>query len=236
MNKNIWIVEDELAIAQPLIYSLDVEGFQVRHFDRAQSLLDALRNKSEPPTVDFLVLDVGLPDIDGFALWRQIKDQHDIPMLFLTARSDEIDRVLGLEMGADDYVTKPFSPREVCTRIRNILKRIDKFQKIKPHSVGAQKYETDFMIKADEARIYYGTHALSLTRYEYRLLKLLIEHPLRVYSRAQLMDHVWVEQEESLERTVDTHIKTLRAKLKAIDAECTAIITHRGFGYSLRQI
>jgi len=224
-NPLIWLVEDETSIADTLIYSLETEGFTVRWFDRGLPVLAAL--ESEQPA--FLILDVGLPDIGGFELCRRIRAERDLPLLFLTARSEEIDRLLGLEMGADDYVAKPFSPREVCARVRTILRRV------RPATPAPIEKPRGLQLDEARASIQFQGQPLTLTRYEYLLLKTLIQHPGRVYSRSQLLDLVWGHGEESLERTVDTHIKTVRAKLRDIDADANPILTHRGLGYSLSE-
>lgn len=217
----IWLVEDEASIADTLIYTLESEGFAVRWFARGLPMLAELEHTSP----DFLLLDVGLPDISGFEICRRIRAQSQLPLLFLTARSEEIDRLLGLEMGADDYVAKPFSPREVSARIRTILRRARPSPPV-PASRG-------LLLDEGRARISLHGQVLNLTRYEYLLLKTLLQQPGRLFSRQQLMDLVWRDAEESLERTVDTHIKTLRAKLREIDSDCQLILTHRGLGYSL---
>jgi two-component system catabolic regulation response regulator CreB len=176
---------------------------------------------------------------------RQLRQFSDVPVIFLTARSDEIDRIVGLEIGADDYVTKPFSPRELVARIRVVLRRLAPRPARADAGTHAQAREgagaparattppPRFEVRADEARVVYAGHALELTRYEYLLLKALAEHPGHVLSRAQLMDRVWAGAPDTLERTVDAHIKTLRAKLRAIDPGADPIQTHRGMGYSV---
>lgn len=216
----IWLVEDEASIADTLIYALQTDGFEVEWFMLGQQLLTRL----EQTRPDFLILDVGLPDISGFELCKQVRALTDIPLMFLTARSEEIDRLIGLEIGADDYVAKPFSPREVCARVRVILRRSQPApsQPIQPLALDEER-----------ARICFLGQPLTLTRYEYLLLKTLMLAPGRVYSRQQLMDLVWQDAEESLDRTVDTHIKTIRAKLREHDPEANLILTHRGLGYSL---
>lgn len=216
----IWLVEDEASIADTLIYALQTDGFEVEWFMLGQQLLTRL----EQTRPDFLILDVGLPDISGFELCKQVRALTDIPLMFLTARSEEIDRLIGLEIGADDYVAKPFSPREVCARVRVILRRSQPApsQPIQPLALDEER-----------ARICFLGQPLTLTRYEYLLLKTLMLAPGRVYSRQQLMDLVWQDAEESLDRTVDTHIKTLRAKLRERDPDANLILTHRGLGYSL---
>ena len=216
----IWLVEDEASIADTLIYALQTDGFEVEWFPLGQPLLARLE-RSRP---DFLILDVGLPDIGGFELCKQVRALTDTPLMFLTARSEEIDRLIGLEIGADDYVAKPFSPREVCARVRVILRR---------SQPSAPQPSALLALDEERARICFHGQPLTLTRYEYLLLKTLMQAPGRVYSRQQLMDLVWSGAEESLDRTVDTHIKTLRAKLRERDAEANLILTHRGLGYSL---
>ena len=222
MKPLIWLVEDEAGIADTLIYALQTEGYAIRWFERGLPVLDALQG--ERPAL--VILDVGLPDINGFDLYRRILPLADLPLMFLTARSEEIDRIVGLELGADDYVAKPFSPREVCARVRSILRRGGR----EKHPPGKSAFRVD----ETGASIQYRDQPLPLTRYEYLLLKTLLAQPDRVYSRTQLMDLVWQNAEDSLERTVDTHIKTLRAKLREIDPEADPILTHRGLGYSLK--
>ncbi|MCZ0753495.1 beta-lactam response regulator transcription factor BlrA [Aeromonas sp. A5] len=216
----IWLVEDEASIADTLIYALQTDGFEVEWFMLGQQLLTRLA-QAQP---DFLILDVGLPDISGFELCKQVRVRSDVPLMFLTARSEEIDRLIGLEIGADDYVAKPFSPREVCARVRVILRR---------SQPTAPKQSAALTLDEERARIHFHGQPLVLTRYEYLLLKTLMQSPGRVYSRQQLMDLVWQDAEESLDRTVDTHIKTIRAKLREQDPDANLILTHRGLGYSL---
>ena len=228
MEKLILIVEDELAIADTIAYALRTDGFVPQHVTLGQLALDALRAGAPAQLV---LLDVGLPDMSGLEVCRQLRQFSDVPVIFLTARSDEIDRVVGLEIGADDYVTKPFSPRELVARIRVILRRVAVTLPITP---ALQQFE----LRAQQARIAYCGALLDLTRYEYLLLKTLIEHPGHVLSRAQLMDRVWQDAPDTSDRTVDTHIKSLRAKIKAIDLAQGLpsqewIQTHRSMGYSL---
>ncbi|WP_034459443.1 two-component system response regulator CreB [Buttiauxella noackiae] len=228
MNQaTIWLVEDETSIADTLIYTLQQEGFSVRAFDRGLPVLDAAHE--ERP--DLAILDVGLPDINGFELCRRLlADYPDLPLLFLTARSEEVDRLIGLEIGADDYIAKPFSPREVCARVRTVLRRLQKQrQSLAGNTLRIGLFEFNEMA----AQISWCQQPLQLTRYEYLLLKTFLQWPGRVFSRQQLMDLVWSTAEESFDRTVDTHIKTLRAKLRVINPDLSPINTHRGLGYSL---
>lgn len=223
----IWLVEDEASIADTLIYTLQQEGFVVRGFDRGLPVLEAAR-AARP---DLAILDVGLPDINGFELCRRLlADYPELPLLFLTARSEEVDRLIGLEIGADDYIAKPFSPREVCARVRTVLRRL---QKQRQNSGANVQRIGLFELNEMAALITWCQQPLHLTRYEYLMLKIFLQWPGRVFSRQQLMELVWSTAEESFDRTVDTHIKTLRAKLRAINPELSPINTHRGLGYSL---
>ncbi|CNJ00456.1 two-component system response regulator CreB [Yersinia mollaretii] len=228
MKPLIWLVEDEPSIADTLIYTLESEGFTLRWFDRGEPVLAALANG--PPAL--AIVDVGLPDINGFELCRRLLAQMpELPVVFLTARSEELDRIVGLEMGADDYIAKPFSPREVSARVRTVLRRLQKSQ---TRSVPAALHQFGhFTLDEAGARVTYHQQVLWLTRYEYLLLKTLLLAPERIFSRQQLMDIVWAQAEESQDRTVDTHIKTLRSKLRMTYDEESPIRTHRGLGYSL---
>jgi two-component system catabolic regulation response regulator CreB len=229
MPKSILIVEDEVAIADNIAYALRTEGFIPHHVSLGQQALDMLRSGvGDRP--ELIVLDIGLPDINGFEVCRQLRQFSDLPIVFLTARSDEIDRVVGLEIGADDYILKPFSPRELVARIRVILRRVTG-SAARPASPAPRANR--FELRALEARIFYCGHVLDLTRYEYLLLKVLLTHPGHVLSRTQLMDQVWTDAPDTLDRTVDAHVKSLRAKLRLIDPEDDSIQTHRGMGYSL---
>jgi two-component system catabolic regulation response regulator CreB len=227
MPHHILIVEDEPAIAETLIYACKEAGISTTHHLLGNEAIKA----TQQTQFDFIVLDVGLPDMTGFDVCKKIRETSQIPILFLTARNHEIDRIVGLEIGADDYVTKPFSPREIVARIHAILRRSQNQQSAQPQSLANSKglFQVDEMAN----RIQYRSQYLELTRYEFLLLKTLIQHPQRVYSRDQLMDIVWANAENTLERTVDAHIKTLRAKLRNVDSKSEAIVTHRGMGYSL---
>ena len=225
MPGTILIVEDELAIADSIAYALRTDGFDPVHVALGGLALDAMRAGTEVPAL--IVLDVGLPDMNGFEVCRQLRQFSNVPVIFLTARSDEIDRIVGLEIGADDYVTKPFSPRELVARIRVVLRRLG------PLAAPAATHARRFELREQEARIVYCARPLDLTRYEYLLLKALLEHPGHVLSRAQLMDRVWADAPDTLERTVDAHVKSLRAKLRTIDPQSDPIHTHRGMGYSM---
>ena len=223
----ILIVDDEPAISDALAYALRQEGFATDCIGLGRDALQTLRRRAHA----LVILDVGLPDLSGFDVCRELRRESDVPVLFLTARADEIDRIVGLELGADDYVAKPFSPREVASRVRAILRRARPAPAAPNEPAGVP---AAFEVDAGGARIAYHGIWLDLTRYEYRLLATLIEASGRILSRPQLMDLVWRDAEDSLERTVDAHVKTLRAKLRAVRDD-DPIETHRGLGYSLRR-
>ena len=223
----ILLVEDEPSIADNIVYALKTEGFTPTW---CQTGRDALQRLASLPFA-LVILDVGLPDMSGFEVCRQIRTTSNVPVVFVTARKDEIDRVVGLEIGADDYVVKPFTPRELTARIRAILRRTE------TNSPAATVSPAAAMFAVDDERCeirYHGT-ALQLSRYEFRLLKVLIHKPGRVYSRDQLMELAWEEPDTALDRTVDAHIKTVRAKLRAVRDDEDPIRTHRGLGYSLKE-
>ncbi|QAU36115.1 two-component system response regulator CreB [Janthinobacterium sp. 17J80-10] len=229
MPQAILIVEDEAAIADSILYALRTDGFMPHHVTLGEAAL-VLLDAPDAPQPALVVLDVGLPDMSGFEVCRRLRQFSDIPVIFLTARSDEIDRIVGLEIGADDYLTKPFSPRELVARIRAILRRQASSSSVPPARVAPT---ARFDVREQEGRIFFAGQALDLTRYEYLLLKTFIQHRGHILSRAQLMDRVWSDAPDTLERTVDAHIKSLRAKLRSIDENDDPIQTHRGMGYSL---
>jgi two-component system, OmpR family, catabolic regulation response regulator CreB len=219
----VLVVEDEHAIADAVLYALRSEGLDVEHCVLGREALAKVRHGG----FDVVVLDVGLPDISGFDVCREIRLFSEVPVLFLTARADEIDRVLGLELGADDYVAKPFSPRELVARVRARLRRPGGFDP------GGWRRAGAFELDAKGHRIRYRNQVLDLTRYEFVLLSALLQRPGAILSRAQLMDQGWEDGGESSDRTIDTHVKTLRAKLRLVDADGDPIRTHRGVGYSV---
>ena len=219
----ILIVEDEAAIADTLVYALQAEGFATRWVALAGEALALLENQA----FDLAILDVGLPDISGFEACKRLRRFSEVPVIFLTARSEEIDRVVGLEIGADDYVVKPFSPREVAARVRAILKRMAPRPAEPPlEALGP------FRVDAERVQIHYREQLLVLTRHEFRLLQALLAQPERVFSREQLLDALGVPADAGYERNIDSHIKSLRAKLRQVTADAEPIQTHRGLGYS----
>ena len=227
----ILIAEDEPTIADAVLYALRSEGLEAEHCLLGREVVPRVRAGG----VDVVVLDVGLPDRSGFDVCRELRGSKEawvseVPVIFLTARNDEIDRVLGLELGADDYMAKPFSPRELVARVRARLRRSQAGQE---STREASASKGDFEIDSEGHRIRFRGKALELTRYEYMLLAALLQRPGAILSRTQLMDRGWDSDADSADRTVDTHIKTLRAKLRTAGAEHDPIRTHRGLGYAL---
>ncbi len=231
----ILLVEDESGIADTIQYVLATDGFAPVWCATAEQALREFA--AQPPAL--AILDVGLPDLNGFELFKQLQalpGGTQVPMLFLTARSDEIDRVVGLELGADDYVAKPFSPRELVARVRTILRRSVRPAALTPApAVAATPVPPALALDEERHQIRYYGHALELSRYEYGILRLLVQRPGRVFSRDELLDKVWDGGSDSFDRTVDAHIKTLRAKLKAVAPSLDPIRTLRGSGYALSE-
>ncbi|MBK6009224.1 two-component system response regulator CreB [Ramlibacter ginsenosidimutans] len=226
----ILVVEDESGIADTIQYVLATDGFTPVWCSTAEQALQEFR-QAAPALV---ILDVGLPDLNGFEVFKRLQDLpggRDLPMLFLTARSDEIDRVVGLELGADDYIAKPFSPRELVARVRVILRRSQR----PPQAPAPAAAPPVFNVDDERRRIRYYGQPLELSRYEYGILRLLVQKPGRVYTRDELLSRVWDDDSDSFDRTVDAHIKTLRAKLKAVAPRLEPIRTLRGAGYALSE-
>jgi len=225
----ILLVEDEQAIADAVLYSLRAEGYAAEHRLLGSEALRALRAAQAQGTpFDLLLLDVGLPDMTGFDVCREVRAFAALPVVFLTARDTETDKVLGLELGADDYVVKPFSPRELVARVRARLRRSA------PVDAGDGWRTTGrFAHDAAGQRVRYAGVELALTRYVYRLLARLLARPGAILGRDRLMQEVWDDAPDTVDRTVDTHVKTLRAKLRAVDPDRDPIRTHRGLGYSI---
>ncbi|MFN9727200.1 winged helix-turn-helix domain-containing protein [Acidovorax sp.] len=227
MTTQLLLLEDDPAIARTVAYALERDGMAVTH----SLLVHDARQQMRSRRFDLLVLDVGLPDGSGLDLLREVRHAPAtvaVPVLMLSAHGEEIDRVLGLELGADDYLAKPFSPRELAARVKALLRRAGQG---KPAAAAA----APAVLFDDEAgqRICLRGQPLPLTRREYRLLAHLLRGAGRIHSRDALLAAAWGDDSESTDRTVDTHIKTLRAKLRELDPAREYISTHRGMGYCL---
>ena len=227
------LVEDDPAIARTAAYALEREGFAVDHVSLIRDARQRLSSSAAATTPRYAaaILDIGLPDGSGLDLCRDLRQHSTLPLIILSARGEEMDRVLGLELGADDYLAKPFSPRELCARVRSLLRR----SALAPAPVPAAPEPSPALIEHDPAdkRLRLAGVPLKLTRREQGLLLVLLRRPGRVWSREQLLAEVWGDDIESTDRTVDTHIKTLRAKLRELRPDLELIVTHRGMGYSL---
>ena len=225
MKPLILVIEDEPSIFDNISYVLENDGFKTLWARTAGEGRDIFNAED----IALVVLDIGLPDGSGVELCKEIRKDSDCPIIFLTARSDEVDRIVGLEIGADDYVTKPFSTRELCSRAKAVLRRCPSISRLPEATVKDVKL---FNVEEERNQISYLGTVLDLSRYEYQILKLMIGHPGRIYSRKTLMNLVWEEPEASMDRTIDTHVKLIRAKLAKIKPGCP-IKTRRGFGYYL---
>lgn len=228
MSARLLLLEDDPAIARTVAYALERDGLQVTH----SLLVHDARRQIQAARFDLLVLDVGLPDGSGLDLLRELRQAPrtaTLPVLMLSAHGEEIDRVLGLELGADDYLAKPFSPRELAARVKALLRRAGNGHAAAPVASAA----TLFLDDETGQRISLRGQPLALTRREYRLLSCLLRGAGRIHSREALLAAAWGDDSESTDRTVDTHIKTLRAKLREVDPAQEYISTHRGMGYCL---
>lgn len=225
-KQHILVIEDEPSIADNITYALKFESFDYTWTTLGHEGIELLTKEE----FDLVILDVGLPDLNGFEVCKRIRETSEVPIIFLTARGEEIDRVIGLEIGADDYVVKPFSPRELVARVKAILKRSQ------PSVAKNSQEQHRFVIEADKHLIKYCGQRLELTAYEFGILNTLLSQPERVFSREQLMKIIWSSPEESFDRVIDTHIKTIRVKLRNINRDDNTITTHRGIGYSAKSI
>lgn len=226
MTGKVAIVEDEAELAGLIEYNVSRSGFEPRVFGGGDGTLAALE-KFMP---DLIVLDVMLPGQDGFEICRRIRSGgrlSRVPILFLTARTDEVDRVLGLEIGGDDYITKPFSPRELVARIKAHLRRREAGAEPESSEVGLGPFRVDQSAR----RVYQAGRELDLTSTEYKLLEFFILHPGHAFSREQLLHHVWGEQHFVTPRTVDVHVRRLREQIEEKPDEPAFLATVRGFGY-----
>jgi two-component system response regulator BaeR len=217
---HVLVVEDDPRIAQLLLDYLRSEGLQASTVaDGAVALADIRKHRP-----DLVILDGMLPGMDGVSVCRAVRQFSDVPIMMVTARVDEIDRLLGLQTGADDYVCKPFSPREVMARVHALLRRAQGRTMSAPE-------QPVWQIDADALRIFWRAQVLPLTPVEYRMLSLLMGRPGRVYSREQLLSHAHGDLREVSDRTIDTHVKNLRKKIQQVDAQADVLTSVYGVGY-----
>lgn len=217
-DRRVLVVEDDPTIAQLLVDYLRHDGYEAESIDDGQVALE--RIEQSPPKL--VILDLMLPGLDGIGVCRAVRKFSDLPILMLTARVDEVDRLLGLETGADDYVCKPFSPREVIARVRALIRRAEGRMQASP---------SPWLVDDDALRITLHGRALALTALEFRMLRLLLSHPGCVFSRAQLLDSAHVDLRDVSDRAIDSHIKNVRRKISAVEPEFECIASVYGVGY-----
>jgi len=227
MAKKILVVDDEKRIVEILQAYLERDGYQVIAAYDGRSALELARSNSP----DLIILDLMLPEVSGWDVCRELRRESDVPIIMLTARDDTTDKIVGLELGADDYVTKPFDPKEIISRARAVLRRSD----VKTVSKSTIKVG-EIMIDTNKRLVRRGDRNIELTPIEFDLLRVMAENPGRVYSRMQLLDKVQGDAYEGYERTVDSHIKNLRKKLELNPEHPVYIITIYGVGYKLGEV
>jgi DNA-binding response OmpR family regulator len=221
--KTILVVEDEMKIARLVRDYLEHAGFDVIVTGEGGSAVASARG-SKP---DLIVLDLGLPDRDGLDVTRELRRTSNVPILMLTARGDEADRIVGLELGADDYIVKPFSPKELVARVRAVLRRSESAQARGPEVMRVADVEVD----VPRMRVSVGAQPVDVTPTEFELLRTLIREPGRVFTRAQLLNAVHGVAIESYERAIDAHVKNLRRKIEPTPGVPRYLLTVRGVGY-----
>ncbi len=221
MKKTVLIVEDEKKLANILIEYLQKDGFQTKHIAIGSEVIPWVKGHNP----DLILLDLMLPEMNGKQICQEIRTFSSLPIIMVTAMVEEIDRLIGLELGADDYICKPFSPKEVTARVKAVLRRSDPDYIKNSQSRG-------FEVNPDQYSITLAGQKLDLTPVEFRLLSMFIEYPNRIYNRDQILNNVFDDGRIVLDRTVDTHIKNLRQKLKAINPKSDYIRSIYGIGYS----
>lgn len=225
MNKtNILIVEDELSIAEVLIAYCQKEGYIVTHFASGEGVVDYVKEND----VDLILLDLMLPEVDGLTICKSLRQTSQVAIIMVTAKVEEIDRLFGLEFGADDYICKPFSPREVIARIRAVLRRLNQDDNDIIKQFG-------FKMEPNKYQVALKGHAIDLTPIEFKLLALLLNNIKRVFSRDEIINQVYSDTTDITDRNIDTHIKNIRKKINKVDPNHNFIISVYGVGYKCDQ-
>ena len=233
-KRNILAVDDEIHILELLKYNLEANGYHVKTVETGEQALEILKNEK----IDAVLLDLMLPQIDGLEVLRQIRTTEKIkkmPVIMLTAKGDEFDRVLGLEMGADDYISKPFSIRELQARVKALLRRVEEDKKEEPQEDKKVISTHGLVIGLETRSVSKNGVPIEMSLKEFELLKLLAENPGRVYSRDVLLEKIWSYEYIGETRTVDVHIRHIRKKIEEDDSNPMFIKTVRGFGYKFRE-
>ncbi len=230
MSKKILVVDDEENIVELVKFNLEQEGYQVTSAYTGKKALDLIKEDR----FDLVILDLMLPEMDGFDICRKIRNKTGInrlPVIMLSAKSEEVDKVLGLEIGADDYITKPFSPRELLARVKAVLRRTKVMEEIKSNLINLGELKLD--LKKYTFKV--NDEVINLTPKEFALLSILMNHPGQVFSRDKLLKEIWGYDYHGDTRTVDVHVRRLRKKIKEY-SEQDYIITVRGVGYKFKEI
>lgn len=217
---NILVVDDEKLIVKGIKSSLEAQGYNVYTAYTGYEALSILREKN----VDFIILDLMLPDIDGMMLCKNIRENYDTPILMLTAKDGDYDKILGFELGADDYMTKPFNVLELIARIKAIIRRSE------PNKITAALKFNDLVINYEERKVFVKDKEVKLTQKEFEMLYLMAKNPGRVFTREEIFNHIWSEEPVDV-RTIDVHIKNLREKIEDNIKKPKYIMTKWGVGY-----
>ena len=228
MAKRVLVVDDEKLIVKGIRFSLEQDGMEVdQAFDGEEAL-----EKAKNGHYDIILLDVMLPKLTGFEVCQQIREFSDVPVVMLTAKGDDMDKILGLEYGADDYITKPFNILEVKARIKAIMRRTG--SKEPKAEVKENAGDGDLQLNREERRVFISGREIDLTAKEFEVLELLVTHPGKVYSRENLLRSVWGESYLGDARTVDVHVRRLREKIEENPSEPKFVLTRWGVGYYYR--
>ncbi len=227
MKKKILLVDDEKTLVKTLTFNLEKEGYQViPAYDGEEAL-----NKVESDNPDLIILDLMLPGVDGFEVCQRVRKNMDIPIIMLTARGDDIDKILGLELGADDYLTKPFNPRELLARVKAIIRRSE----VQGSALKSVLKIQDLQIDLYQHKVRVKGEEVELTSKEFAILNLLASNSGRVYSREQLLEQIWGYNYYGDARTVDVHIRHLREKIESDPSNPYYVLTVWGTGYKFRE-
>jgi two-component system OmpR family response regulator len=225
MSARVLLVDDDPSLREVVRYALTRAGFDVTEASDGQQALDRFRARQ----VDLIVLDVLMPEMDGIAVCRELRRTSNVPIVFLSSRAEEVDRILGLEMGGDDYVTKPFSPRELVSRVKAVLRRTQPAEE-----PGAVVEAAGVRLDTEAYRAFFGSAEVALTVTEFRILEVLVRRPGRVYQRDELVERAYPGPHHVSDRTLDSHVRRIRQKLREAGAEVDPIETVHGLGFRLR--
>ena len=225
MSRKVLVVDDEKLIVKGVRFSLEQDGMEVDCAYDGEEALEKIQNNE----YDIVLLDIMLPKLDGFQVCQQVREFSDVPILMLTAKGDDMDKILGLEYGADDYITKPFNILEVKARIKAITRRAGKSAQQKKDAAIIKA--SDMTLDTDSKRLHIGTKEINLTSKEFDVLELLVKNPDKVYSREKLLTLVWGSQYPGDVRTVDVHIRRLREKIESNPSDPKYVHTKWGVGY-----